>query len=178
IDDGVIDDIERALSFEMQNVVLVGMPGCGKSTLAHMLAEALGRDCLESDAEVERAAGKSIPAIFAEDGEDVFRDLESECIAKAGAKNGVILSLGGGAVTRERNYLPLHQNGRIYCLKRDLPLLATDGRPLSKDLETLKAMEAVRAPLYERFADVTVVNDGTLEDAAEAILKDFTNLTS
>ena len=123
-------------------------------------------------------AGKSIPEIFAEDGEDVFRDIESECIAKAGAKNGVILSLGGGAVTRERNYLPLHQNGRIYCLKRDLSLLATDGRPLSKDLETLKAMEAVRAPLYERFADVTVVNDGTLENAAEAILKDFSNLTS
>ena len=103
----------------------------------------------------------------------MFRDLESSCIAAAGARNGVILSLGGGAVTRERNYLPLHQNGRIYCLKRDLSLLAMDGRPLSKDLDTLRTMEQERAPMYERFADVTVVNDGTLEDAADAILKDF-----
>ncbi|MBQ3996382.1 MAG: shikimate kinase [Clostridia bacterium] len=178
VDDRVIEDLTAELTRNATNIVLIGMPGSGKSSVAKLLAERTGRDVVELDGAIEEAAGKPIPAIFAEDGEDVFRDLESECIAKAGAKNGVILSLGGGAVTRERNYLPLHQNGRIYCLKRDLPLLATDGRPLSKDLETLKEMEAVRAPLYERFADVTVVNDGTLEDAAEAILKDFTNLTS
>ena len=178
VDDRVIEDLTAELTRNATNIVLIGMPGSGKSSVAKLLAERTGRDVVELDGAIEEAAGKPIPAIFAEDGEDVFRDIESECIAKAGAKNGVILSLGGGAVTRERNYLPLHQNGRIYCLKRDLPLLATDGRPLSKDLETLKEMEAVRAPLYERFADVTVVNDGTLEDAAEAILKDFTNLTS
>ena len=178
VDDRVIEDLTAELTRNATNIVLIGMPGSGKSSVAKLLAERTGRDVVELDGAIEEAAGKPIPAIFAEDGEDVFRDLESECIAKAGAKNGVILSLGGGAVTRERNYLPLHQNGRIYCLKRDLSLLATDGRPLSKDLETLKAMEAVRAPLYERFADVTVVNDGTLENAAEAILKDFTNLTS
>lgn len=173
VDDRVIEDLTARLTRIATNLVLIGMPGSGKSSVAKLLSEKTGREVVELDRAIEEAAGKPIPAIFAEDGEDVFRDLESSCIAAAGARNGVILSLGGGAVTRERNYLPLHQNGRIYCLKRDLSLLAMDGRPLSKDLDTLRTMEQERAPMYERFADVTVVNDGTLEDAADAILKDF-----
>lgn len=174
VDDRVIEDLTAELTRSATNLVLIGMPGSGKSSVAALLAEKTGRDVIELDSAIEEAAGKPIPEIFAEDGEDVFRDIESECIARAGAKTGVILSLGGGAVTKERNYLPLHQNGRIYCLKRDLSLLPMDGRPLSKDLDTLKAMEQTRAPMYERFADVTIENDGTLEDAAEKILKDFT----
>ena len=173
VDDRVIEDLTARLTRTATNLVLIGMPGSGKSSVAKLLSEKTGREVVELDRAIEEAAGKPIPAIFAEDGEDVFRDLESSCIAAAGARNGVILSLGGGAVTKERNYLPLHQNGRIYCLKRDLSLLAMDGRPLSKDLDTLRTMEQERAPMYERFADVTVVNDGTLEDAADAILKDF-----
>ena len=173
VDDRVIEDLTAQLTRNATNLVLIGMPGSGKSSVAKLLAEKTGREVVELDGAIEEAAGKPIPRIFAEDGEDVFRDIESACIAKAGARNGVILSLGGGAVTKERNYLPLHQNGRIYCLKRDLTLLPMDGRPLSKDLETLKAMERTRAPMYERFADVTIENDGTLEDAAEKILKDF-----
>ena len=173
VDDRVIEDLTARLTRSATNLVLIGMPGSGKSSVAKLLSEKTGREVVELDRAIEEAAAKPIPAIFAEDGEDVFRDLESSCIAAAGARNGVILSLGGGAVTRERNYLPLHQNGRIYCLKRDLSLLAMDGRPLSKDLDTLRTMEQERAPMYERFADVTVVNDGTLEDAADAILKDF-----
>ena len=173
VDDRVIEDLTAELTRSATNLVLIGMPGSGKSSVAKLLAEKTGRDVIELDSAIEEAAGKPIPEIFAEDGEDVFRDIESECIARAGAKTGVILSLGGGAVTKERNYLPLHQNGRIYCLKRDLSLLPMDGRPLSKDLDTLKAMEQTRAPMYERFADVTIENDGTLEDAAEKILADF-----
>lgn len=173
VDDAVIADLTEELTRDVTNIVLIGMPGSGKSSVAKLLAEQTGREVLELDSAIEEAAGKPIPRIFAEDGEAVFRDLESECIAKAGALSGKVLSLGGGAVTKERNYLPLRQNGRIYCLKRDLSLLPMDGRPLSKDLETLKKMEAERAPLYERFADVFVDNDTTLEDAAEKILQDF-----
>lgn len=173
VDDAVIETITKDLTRSVTNIVLIGMPGSGKSSVAGLLAQKTGREVIELDGAIEKAAGKPIPAIFAEDGEEVFRDIESQCIAEAGAKSGVILSLGGGAVTKERNYLPLHQNGRIYCLKRDLSELAMDGRPLSKDLETLKAMEAVRAPLYERFQDVPVENDGTLEEATEKVLKDF-----
>ena len=173
IDDAVIETILADLTKDVTNLVLIGMPGSGKSTVAALLAERTGRDVIELDAEIEKEAGKPIPQIFAEDGEEVFRQHESEQINRAGARSGVILSLGGGAVTKERNYLPLHQNGRIYCLTRDLTKLATDGRPLSGDLETLKAMEAARAPFYERFRDVTVPNDGTPEETAEAVLKDF-----
>ncbi|MBP5460452.1 MAG: shikimate kinase, partial [Clostridia bacterium] len=173
VEDPVIDEITQDLAREVTNLVLIGMPGSGKSSVAKLLAERTGREVLELDRAIEEAAGKSIPRIFAEDGEEVFRDIESQCIAEAGAQSGKILSLGGGAVTKERNYLPLHQNGRIYCLQRDLSLLATDGRPLSKDLDTLKEMEAARAPLYERFADVFVDNNGAPEDAAEQVLRDF-----
>ncbi len=173
VDDGVTESILADLTREVTNLVLIGMPGSGKSTVAKRLAEQTGRPVLELDAAIEAAAGKPIPQIFEEDGEEIFRQIESEQIEQAGALSGVILSLGGGAVTRERNYLPLHQNGRIYCLERDLARLATDGRPLSKDLATLNRMAQERGPLYERFADVTVSNDGTPEEAADAILADF-----
>ena len=76
-------------------------------------------------------------------------------------------------MTKERNYLPLHQNSRIYCIDRDLSKLETDGRPLSKDLETLKAMKEARAPFYERFQDIAIDNDGNLSDTVNAILEDF-----
>ncbi len=170
IDDGVIDDIERALSFEMQNVVLVGMPGCGKSTLAHMLAEALGRDCLESDAEVERAAGKRIPAIFAEDGEEAFRALETRVLAALGKRSGAVIATGGGCVTRAENYPPLHRNGVIVWLQRRLDSLPKEGRPISLGSDLAQLYEQ-RRPLYERFADFAVSNDGAPEDALRRILE-------
>ncbi len=173
VEDSVIEDLNAQLSRNAENIVLVGMPGSGKSSVAEYLAERTGRTILELDGDIAKKAGKSIPEIFAEDGEERFREIETECIREAGAQTGVILSLGGGAVTKERNYLPLHQNGRIYCLKRDLNLLSMDGRPLSKDLETLAAMEKQRAPMYERFADVTIINDKTLEEAADQILSNF-----
>lgn len=173
VEDMVIETILGTLTKDAENLVLIGMPGSGKSTVAKLLSEQTGRDVVELDECIAAAAGKTIPEIFAEDGEAAFRELESEQIRLAGAKTGQILSLGGGAVTRPENYLPLHQNGRIYRLTRDLGSLATDGRPLSKDLDTLRAMEAVRAPLYEQFADVIVPNDSAPEEAAEAILQEF-----
>lgn len=158
---------------ENENVVLVGMPGSGKSTVGRILGEISHRKVYELDEMIAEAAGKTIPEIFASEGEEGFRKIESQIVYEASKNNGAVIITGGGAVTREENYYPLHQNSRIYQIKRDIDTLATDGRPLSKDLETLKRMYAVRKPMYERFADVSFENSSTPEELAKKIWEDF-----
>lgn len=158
---------------ENENVVLVGMPGSGKSTVGRILGEISHRKVYELDEMIAEAAGKTIPEIFASEGEEGFRKIESQVVFEASKNNGAVIITGGGAVTREENYYPLHQNSRIYQIKRDIDTLATDGRPLSKDLETLKRMYAVRKPMYERFADVSFENSSTPEELAKKIWEDF-----
>ena len=160
--------IESLLRRDMRNIVLIGMPGCGKTTVAAALGEALGREVCDSDALIEKLAGMPIPQIFAQQGEDAFRRLETQAIAELSKRSGIILATGGGCVTRAENYPLLHQNSAIFWLQRDLSQLPTDGRPLSQTGK-LEAMYAVRRPLYERFADVTIDNNGPLEDAVNAI---------
>ena len=169
IPDDKISKIHRILSRQMQNVVLIGMPGCGKSTIGQQLAEATGRQFVDADAEIVRMAGKSIPDIFAEDGEAVFRQRETAALEQLGKQSGLVIATGGGCVTRERNYGPLHQNGLLIWLKRDLEQLPTDGRPLSQKSK-LQEMYAVRAPLYQAFADFTVDNGDTPEKTLTSIL--------
>ena len=168
--DSEIGRILNKLSRGMQNIVLIGMPGCGKSTVGAILAERLGHPLCEADEEIVRASGKTIPEIFAEEGETGFRTCETAVLARLGKQSGAVLSTGGGCVTREENYPLLHQNGVIVWIKRDLDRLAREGRPLSIGAD-LAAMYAVRAPLYERFADFAVDNVGTPEATAEKILE-------
>ena len=160
--------IEAALRGSMLNIVLIGMPGCGKSTVAAALGEALGREVCDSDALIEELSGMPIPEIFATQGEDVFRRLETEAIAQLSRRSGIILATGGGCVTRAENYPLLHQNSTVVWLQRDLSALPTDGRPLSQS-NRLEAMYEVRRPLYQRFADVTVDNNGAPDDTITAI---------
>ena len=169
IPDDKISKIHRILSRQMQNIVLIGMPGCGKSTIGQLLAEATGRQFVDADAEIVRMAGKSIPDIFAEDGEAVFRQWETAALEQLGKQSGLVIATGGGCVTRERNYGPLHQNGLLIWLKRDLEQLPTDGRPLSQKSK-LQEMYAVRAPLYQAFSDFTVDNGDTPEKTLTSIL--------
>ena len=117
-------------------------------------------------------AGRSIPDIFAQEGEAAFRALEREETANAGKLSGKIILTGGGVVKDPRNYGSLHQNGRIYHLVRDLNALPTDGRPLSQGAD-LKAMWAQRAPLYARFRDAAVENGGTVGGTTALIRRDF-----
>ena len=169
IDDARIGEIHRKLSVQMQNIVLIGMPGCGKTTVAGKLGALLGRTVMDVDAEIIRLAGKSIPDIFAQEGEDAFRALETKALAELGKQSGLIIATGGGCITKQRNYPLLHQNGRIFWLQRKLDVLPTDGRPLSQS-NRLADMYAVREPLYRRFADHIIDNNGTMEETLAQIL--------
>jgi len=167
--DELIGQVYQKMSAKMQNIVLIGMPGCGKSTVAALLAERLGRTVVDADAEIVRLAGKSIPDIFAEDGEEIFRKTETEVLENLGKQSQLIIATGGGCVTKMRNYRLLHQNSSIFWLKRDLELLPTDGRPLSQTTK-LQDMYALRKPLYEAFADHRIDNNGTVEETVNKIM--------
>ena len=144
------------------------MPGCGKSTVGKLLAAQTGKVFVDADEKIVQLAGKSIPAIFAEDGEEVFRDWETKALEELGKQSGLVIATGGGCVTKERNYPLLHQNGTIYWLQRALDQLPTDGRPLSR-ANKLSDMYAVRKSMYARFADKIIDNNGTPEAAVKAI---------
>ena len=169
ISDSVIETIYRKLSQQMQNIVLIGMPGCGKSTVAELLAKELKRNLLDADAEIIRLAGKSIPDIFSQDGEEVFRSWETQALDALGKGSGAIIATGGGCVTRPQNYPLLHQNGRIFWLQRPLNVLPTEGRPLSQ-ANALSDLYAVRKPMYESFADHIIDNSGDIRDTVSAII--------
>mgnify|MGYP002752831166 CR=1 FL=1 len=166
---------ERILSMlrrDATNIVLIGMPGCGKTTVGKALAQKLGRPLADVDEAIVAQAGCSIPEIFAQGGESAFRALEREETAEAGKLSGKIILTGGGVVKDSRNYAPLHQNGRIYHLIRDLHVLPTDGRPLSQGAD-LAVMWVERAPLYARFRDAVIQNSGTIQETARLIWRDF-----
>ena len=146
------------------------MPGCGKTSVAAELAHLTGKEVVDADAEIVAQAGMSIPDIFAQSGEAAFRRLETQVLEQLGKRSGIILSTGGGCVTRQENYPFLHQNGQIFWLKRDIAALPTDGRPISQTTDLNKLFEC-RRPLYEAFADEIIENNGTLADAAEKILE-------
>lgn len=169
ISDKVIEKIYRRLSHQMKNIVLIGMPGCGKSTIGTLLAEKLGRTLADADEKIISLAGKSIPDIFAQDGEPTFRDWETKALTELGKQSGLVIATGGGCVTQKRNYPLLHQNGYLVWLERDCSVLPTDGRPLSQ-ANDLEKMYAARKPLYEVFADIRVENAGTPEETVRKIL--------
>ena len=170
IGDEVIETIHQQLKTQMENIILIGMPGCGKSTVGKLLAQRLGRSFVDADSRIVDTAGMSIPEIFAHSGEEGFRQIETQVLSDLGMRSGLVLATGGGCVTQERNYPLLHQNGTCVWLTRDLAKLPTDGRPLSKN-GRLEQMYQIRKPLYERFADVTVCNDAAAEDCAAIILE-------
>lgn len=169
IDQELIGSIHQKLQKQMENIILIGMPGCGKTSVAAELSRLTGKEVVDADAEIVAAAGRSIPEIFAQEGEEAFRKLETTVLQQLGKRSGIILSTGGGCVTRKENYPLLHQNGRIFWLQRDISALPTDGRPISQKSD-LNELYEIRRPLYEAFADQVIENNGTLADAANQIL--------
>ncbi len=170
IADAEISRIEKKLAAGMQNIILVGMPGCGKSAVGAAVAKALGRPLYDSDAWVTERCGMPIPTLFRLQGEAAFRALETEALAELGKRSGAIIATGGGSVLREENYDLLHQNGVIIWLRRALSELPVDGRPISQSRD-LHELYRAREPRYRRFADHIVDNCGSVQDAAQKILE-------
>lgn len=159
-----------------ENIVLIGMPGCGKTTIGLWLCDLTGRMMCDTDEVIVRKYGRSIPDIFAQDGEASFREMEREVIAELSQKRGMILCTGGGAVVTPENESALRQNGRIYMISRDIDQLAKNGRPISMSTD-LRELAAKRAPLYDKFADVYVENNADTEETADEIWSDFCEYT-
>lgn len=157
---------------EMRNLILIGMPGSGKSTVGKLLAARLNRPFLDADALLAERLGCSIPDFFAQKGEAAFRDAETALLADLGKRSGCVIATGGGCVTREENYPVLRQNGTIVCLHRALERLPIDGRPVSQSTP-LAELYAARKALYARFADILIENDAAPETAVERILEEL-----
>lgn len=170
ISNTVIETIHSKLSAQMKNIILVGMPGCGKSTIGQQLAQASGRQFIDADEAIVNDAGIGIPEIFEQYGEKGFRRIETRVLLQLGKLSGTVIATGGGCVTRPENYELLHQNGTIYFIKRDTKDLPMDGRPLSLSGD-LQKMYEVRLPLYRAFADAEISNDKGIGDAVDMILK-------
>lgn len=165
-----IEQIHTALQKQMENIILIGMPGCGKSTIGRLLAEKMGKCFADADEKIVELARKSIANIMEEDGEAVFRNWETKALMDLGKQSGLVIATGGGCVTQERNYPLLHQNGTIFWLKRDISLLPTEGRPLSIATSP-EELYLCRKPLYHRFADHIIDNNGTPMETVNAILE-------
>ncbi|MDR3216216.1 MAG: shikimate dehydrogenase [Clostridiaceae bacterium] len=166
-----IERLYNLLRLKTCNIVLIGMPGCGKSSKGRVIADTLSYEFVDTDDLIVRAAGKSIPEIFADGGEAVFRDYEEAAVREAAARKNAVIAVGGGAVLRGENRKRLRRCGTVVYVKRDLNELAFDGRPLSKDAAAVEKMYGVRKPLYEGTADVTAEGRGTVEECAADILR-------
>lgn len=173
ISDFETERIYSTLLGKVTNVVLIGMPGSGKTTLGLAVAKKLDRKFVDTDILITERAGMSVPEIFECFGEAHFRNLEREAVADVSKEKGLVIAVGGGAVMDIKNRDALRQNGRVYYITRDIEKLETNGRPLSSSIEALRKLKAERAPVYSTLSNKTIINDGALSDAVNFITEDF-----
>ena len=169
-----VDLVYKAIVKQKQNVVLVGMPSSGKTTIGKRLASELNMQFIDTDDEIASVTGKTIPEIFAESGENGFRDIEASVIADVSAKQNCVIATGGGAILRKSNVTALRGNGIIYFIDRPCELLiTTDDRPLSSNRDDLIKRYNERYDIYCGVADKKIINDQALQKVVDIIKEDF-----
>ena len=171
--EAVIADTHRKLKRDLSNVAIIGMPGCGKSTIGRALAKTLGKTYVDLDEVIEKNTGMPIPDIFAREGEASFRKYESQAVAEISKQTRQVIACGGGVIKTPGNARALRQNGPVLWVQRPVERLATGGRPLSTGLDALRKMEAERMPLYRAASDAAVDNTGRLENTVETAVQAF-----
>ena len=169
-----IDRVYKGILSEKENVVLTGMPGCGKTTLGQRIAKTLEREFIDIDREIVSRENMPITEIFSRGGEPLFREIETRVIKEVSAKSGIVIATGGGAVLRAENVRALRQNGRICFIDRPIDTLpTTDSRPLSSDRQKLRALYDTRLPIYKKTCDFEVSGAEGIEKTTEIILKEY-----
>ena len=176
-DVNMIDRIYQELRAIKENIVLIGMPGCGKSTIGTLLAQELNRPFIDCDEEIVKQTGKQIPDIFRESGEDGFRKIEENVIKNiASTVTGAIIATGGGAVLRDSNVTRLKRNGKMYFLDRAIENIhPTPSRPLSMDRNALQQRYNERYPRYKEVADFHIHTNENMKDTLQVIKEIFFN---
>lgn len=174
-DDSIIDEIKKEMLKDRCNIVLIGMPSAGKTTIGKMLEEKLGKEFFDLDDMIIAKAGKSIPEIFQESGEAGFRAIETEVAIEASKMNNKIIATGGGVVKHKVNMDFLRLNGITIFIDRDIDkLISSDpNRPLSSSKQALQQMYKERYPLYQKYAAYRAVNNANIEETVDDIVNAY-----
>ena len=171
VSDGIIKDVLKSIESETKNVTLIGMPGSGKSSIGKRLSQLLNREFIDTDEVIVEREKLSIPEIFCLKGEEYFRKIETEVLADVCKESGKIIATGGGIVKRMENRFLVKSNSKVVYIDRPLELLATDERPLSKDMDAVKKLYNERKDAYLSFSDCVVLNDNEMETAVKGVIK-------
>ena len=174
INNSVIDKIAKEITFDKSNLVLIGMPSAGKTTIGKMCAKKLNKEFIDLDDAIVEKIGMEISQYFELYGEEKFREVEKEVCAEYGQHTGMVIATGGGAIKNDINMENLKANGVIAFIERDIECLSVDPtRPLSKSIDVLKKMYEERLPLYLKYADITVYNKNNMKQCSETLINEY-----